>query len=131
MNVTEVRIGNLFQWKSTGKIESVKDIKTAGVKYHTINNVYISDCQPIPLTEEWLVKFGCIQVDLFGDFHGEKPMSNYIPENADMFDFVISVYEDDTIYLTSHGITWGIDIIHVHQFQNLYFALTGQELEIK
>lgn len=80
---------------------------------------------PIPLTEEWLIKFGFESDDK--DFF-----------NKDGFDFD----------LTRHGERWVLahydneahsscsffahDLIqNVHQLQNLFYALTGEELTIK
>jgi hypothetical protein len=71
---------------------------------------------PIPLTEEWLVRFGF-----------EKSAFN---EN---------VYSNKSIILDKRKLGWllcdnSIDnlkhIEHVHQLQNLYFALTGEELTL-
>ena len=75
--------------------------------------------QPIPLTEEWLMKFGFYK-DINGMFL------------ADVFE--LSFMEDDFIknqytLRIAKGIC--LKIKHVHQLQNLYFALTGEELETK
>jgi hypothetical protein len=72
--------------------------------------------KPIPLTEEWLVRFGF-----------EKSAFN---EN---------VYSNKSIILDKRKLGWllcdnSIDnlkhIKHVHQLQNLYFALTQEELTL-
>ena len=56
--------------------------------------------EPIPLTEECLLRFG---------FESKNPVL-FTNSDGDSF------YLDDT------------KIKHVHQLQNLYFALTGEEL---
>lgn len=66
---------------------------------------------PIPLTEEWLLKFG---------FEKKR-------------DFFHLDYESFCIFLDKKGYYTHINcgnlyIKHVHQLQNLYFALTGKEL---
>lgn len=81
-----------------------------------------------PLTEEWLIKFG---------FEDTTKKLYHPAPNHKAFEFNhvhIKVYND-----RQHGNkTWYYDqvlidakIEHVHQLQNLYFALTGSELTIK
>jgi hypothetical protein len=113
MEAKELRIGNLFRFISTNSIEYVSDIKTNGLKTPVINNVSIKDTEPIPLTEEWLVKFGFVKDKLeVGLYH----------------------FNDLEIFLPNY-FTWKTQFInnikHVHQLQNLYFALTNEELTIK
>ena len=67
--------------------------------------------EPIPLTEEWLLKFGL------------KTGYNHL------FGFITKDY--NTYYLEDgegYNIT-SKPIEYVHQLQNLYFALTGEELK--
>lgn len=77
--------------------------------------------QPIPLTEEWLLKFG---------FRNE---CGYDCAVCYTFDFntghtINFLNKELYCYLDSKRLD---NIKYVHQLQNLYFALTGQELEIK
>ena len=68
--------------------------------------------KPIPLTEEWLLKFGF------------KKDNNFTWVNLEME----LMQREDGFWI------WlGADLYleHVHQLQNLYFALTGEELIIK
>ncbi len=76
--------------------------------------VDIADLSPIPLTEEWLVKFGFIK-DFYGFVLDDK-MSLSFSTKLSPF------WQDSPL---------SINIQYVHQLQNLYFALTGSELEIK
>jgi hypothetical protein len=69
---------------------------------------YISLYDPIPLTEEWLLKFGLMSIKT------ELGLWN----------------NGDAIYF-NYGLEKSIQLKYVHQLQNLYFALTGEELEIK
>jgi hypothetical protein len=112
------------------------------IKWNQSNWYAIGECiefiewfEPIPLTEEWLLKFG---------FKGEKGI------------YHILICEEDKrinkkeLRLDVDDDGWYVDIIeydeqldsemysiniskikHVHQLQNLYFTLTGQELEFK
>ena len=62
---------------------------------------------PVPLTEEWLIKFGF-----------EKAYETCYQYK----DFILN----DKFIMMDIDIT--IQLKHVHQLQNLYFALTGEEL---
>ena len=66
---------------------------------------------PIQLTEEWLIKMGFF---VNGDKFYKGEIGLYLDGNIWWCDEIISE-----------------NIISVHQLQNLYFALTGKELEIK
>ena len=123
MKANKLRIGNLIRWISTGEIDTVKDIFSAGGKHgaggkhESINNVNIQDCEPIPLTEEWLKRFGF-----------EKNMEIYY-YHSKMSQIIIKQMPNWHLVKTISGnqIT---SINNVHQLQNLYFAFTGNELKI-
>ena len=71
----------------------------------------------VPLTEEWLLKFGFEK-----GFYYEKgflKLSN--GQKRTLVRYVIS--DSESVSIAS--------IIYVHQLQNLYHALTGEELTIK
>jgi hypothetical protein len=82
---------------------------------------YLSDCEPIPLTEEWLKRFGF-----------EKTIADDVNHHFDYYtDEKISagnLWEHDKGFC--HDYDMGGEIKHVHQLQNLYHALTGEELKI-
>ena len=82
----------------------------------------LSVYQPIPITEEWLVKFG-FEEDFEGissTWHNEvKSIRIEIIHDSNGFHSIVGAFG-----------TW-IEINHVHQLQNLYFALTGEELTFK
>lgn len=78
--------------------------------------------QGIPLTEEWLLKFG------FEEMEFENCFSiNYAP-----FEFKVELLpkEDFIIFKNRNENTHHAQCKYVHQLQNLYFALTGEELTI-
>jgi len=74
-----------------------------------------NELKPIPLTEEWLLKFGFEK--------GHKGKLFVILKNN-------LGYENGRTYFNSSCISES-QPKHVHQLQNLYFALTGEELTIK
>ena len=74
----------------------------------------IKGLEPIPLTEDWLLKFG------FEKKYNEYYLGDIIIcEEINDFKFGYDFYEDI------------LELKHVHQLQNLYHALTGEELTIK
>lgn len=72
----------------------------------------------IPLTEEWLVRLG---FDKYSQLRREEFMLDYFDGKI-----IINAYSSDD----NEGAI-STNIKHVHQLQNLYFALTGEELTIK
>jgi len=73
--------------------------------------------KPIPLTEEWLIKFGfqdnTIRIGEMQIIFDEDYGSYYLGDEQEI------------------GLNPDLEIKHVHQLQNLYFALTNEELTIK
>ena len=142
MKANELRTRNWITWQSTpNDIEKVLDIKTAGIKNPTINNVNIKDVKPIPLTEEWFDRFGSPKYisarGLINPSWG-FPLKNYktlkIKNNREIwvYSFNEKLLRIFTDYTTRYGgrfkLAREIKIEHVHTFQNLYFALTNTEL---
>ena len=83
--------------------------------------------KPIPLTQEWLIKFGFdkLENDIPTYF---KCFGNLIEDDYE-FSFNIYVDSEQSYFITIFGRK--IIIKHVHQLQNLYFALTEEELIMK
>jgi hypothetical protein len=88
---------------------------------------------PIEITEEWLLKFGFTNIDNTNIYVKSmhkigaeklKSLAVYIDENnytIAIVDYYTGVEKTDLLHL---------DYEFVHQLQNLYFALTGEELTI-
>jgi hypothetical protein len=126
MKASELRLGNWVKIGDTNCIVKSIDLSGVtfciGIKLHSRMN-YI---KPIPLTEQWLKDFGFIDG---GKDDFISPCYSY------------RIYED----YRYKGITgvkhyyWNFhhnnmdcktiaELKYVHQLQNLYFALTGEEL---
>lgn len=109
MEAKDLRIGNLVQSRDGMFFEVTSE-----------DLMFIesgSNCKPIPLTEEWLVKFGFEK-----DFNGFYKLFK---------ESEVPVLIKDGFW-TCDGICFSVNCLyHVHQLQNLYFALTGEELTIK
>ena len=82
--------------------------------------------KPIPITEEWLANFGIYEYDRMGDliYLSFKEIEKF-DFNFCLFKFQLSV----TIFRQPW--TNSIEIYDVHSLQNLYFALTGKELQMQ
>ena len=111
INAKELRIGNYVYTK-----EWV--IKSYGIDgfVNIIKN--IDNYRAIPLTEEWLVKFGF-------KFSGYNSNDKAIYKINDEI-WILKNIVTKKFYLTEYY----REVKHLHQLQNLYFALTGKELEI-
>lgn len=84
----------------------------------------ISSIEPIPLTEEWLIKFG-FSLTISNRDSGYKQYEI----NKNGFDILFSIECNCSPECFVENI--GIDILYVHQLQNLYSCLTGEELTFK
>jgi hypothetical protein len=119
-----LRIGNIIE---------AERMYTSGwswtyVGHETIYNVACGNeayYRPIPLTEEWLLKFGFVAKSIDYNFTlGNIEIASAIR--------VLSTNERRNFYLDCEIPEWmKIKIEYVHQLQNLYFALTGEELQTK
>ena len=130
-HATQFRVGNLFRFISTDSIEQVADIRTAGIKTPTINNVLITDIEPIPLNEDWLVRFGFekdINTSWFriGYFAEMEDVSNRMIIGYNTVSNRLGCYQEGD----ANGIFAQKTFQYVHQLQNLIFALTGTELTL-
>ncbi len=119
MDTRELRIGNIIYYNGTnGPTKNLNKIDGEDIKLMSEKFDYLKLHEPIPLTEEWLLKFG-FEVD---DETGGIGILRTIPE----IDFYFELFPRDDHF------KWGYKIVkYVHQLQNLYYALTGQELTLK
>ena len=132
MKTNELRIGNLIYYHD-------KTITVAGVVnsviYYNYGNCFdgkigeYEPFQPIPLTKEWLLMLG-FKYNRTNDLGKE-----YSKTMDDGFLFYIELRCHYACYITGENNNGDWDIIakiqYVHQLQNLYFTLTGNELKIE
>lgn len=112
MKANELRIGNWVKG-ITGN-----PIKLTGADIFVLEQGDDNGlCEPIPLTPEVLEKCGF-----------EKSLGVYVINKACIFGSLskINIYIED--YDADYEFTCPE---HLHQLQNLYFALTGEELQYK
>lgn len=91
---------------------------------------YISEMfEPIPLTEEWLVKFGFSDKDYKGGYIGIDVGNHSFTLSKPLRMGEWSKYY--AFEYKSGGWNKYNEFKFVHEFQNFFFTLTGEELEIK
>lgn len=109
MKANELRIGNIIN-------NDGEEILVTSYTFYNIetDGEYFKD---IPLTEEWLLKLGF-------EWKGLISKGQYLTITTPCGKAL--VYNDG--FLKFVGVTIEVPIKHVHQLQNVYFALTGKEL---
>ncbi|MCQ9638622.1 hypothetical protein MP478_04405 [Chryseobacterium sp. WG14] len=119
MKPQELRIGNLVYIPSTDQTLPITAINMdIGVWVNrSLGVLGFDQISPIELTEEWLIKFGFKHTG--GGFYTHLPSLIQMCNISDMF-FQCG-FKDESIG----------NMYFVHQLQNLYFALVGEELTIK
>lgn len=106
MKANELRLGN---W-----VYDEGDLKTP-IQIVRLEEDNTGWLKPIPLTEEWLLKFGAEE--------------NILRLIDDMW---IQFEDGEWCVCNDNDGFYDVSCIkHVHQLQNLYFALTGEELKIE
>lgn len=127
MKANELRIGN-FVWEEYGGLYEVLMISPNYVDlvkpFMSVSGRYdIETIKPIPLTEEWLLKFGF-----------KEKIKNTFSSNQEVSFNIYS--RGNFTFNTIQGLWWWKErvldnqIKYVHQLQNLYFAIIGEELTI-
>lgn len=141
MEAKELRIGNYITSKSSSL--DYWEVTASDIEHISDNPSHYA---PIPLTEDWLVKFG----------FKNKPNEMYINKSQYLLQVTGEYEEDGSInrdetwfdgigdysWIKEGGLkTMSVNVLcrgnyvcncakYVHQLQNLYFALTGEELTI-
>jgi len=148
MKTTELRIGNYVYYEHTTHVVygiEGKNLYTwwvndgkPNIEYENedgkqIENPYadiIDRHEPIPLTEEWLLKLGFSPEGYKKGYIGiEHKAGGMITDFVLTYPYKIGDFQKHFIWEHSK---WKYNSIeYVHQLQNLFFALTEQELEIK
>jgi hypothetical protein len=142
MTANELRIGNwVYHEPSVNETTNGEFIVSEINVFdkNSINGLESSDVKPIPLTEEWLLRFGF-------ESDNNEPNEIYSVDisTGERYDYVstlriivmddfclVDIVEKGTHPRADESIVTLKSIKHVHQLQNLYFALTGEELTLK
>lgn len=141
MKASELRIGNLFYMVDRSHyvhlpittplkviqiglaiIDAVREDQNPATVSEWLH-ISTHDISPIRLTEEWLTKFGFEMKER--DVPALDTIEFFIKDGHEFIQDVNGKW-----FLS--GYSWNTHrFSHVHQLQNLYFALTGNELELK
>jgi len=121
MEARELRLKNLIttDFHGIGEISAIGDQTILYSRNY--NSINIDLIKPIPLTEEWLLKFGIKDYEIILD--NESIIEISIHNSS----FWIG---GELACISKHGFQ-GNNLKYVHQLQNLYFALTQKELILK
>ena len=122
MKASELRIGNLVEKYLEPQIsEWIETTVTIQTFIEIGINPDRHGYRPIPLTEEWLVKLGFKQMYFLG------AKINYYVKGSIIYSII-----DRHVEYKNGNINFIIrKCEHVHDLQNLYHAITGQELTLK
>lgn len=118
MKASELRLGNLYWYQMYDKQDECErwleqSIIDTDDLIWLVGNPDDPDFMPIQITEEWLLKFGF----------------KFAPEtyvwwiNSNIGVFKLQTEEDKISF------DWWSEILFVHQLQNLFHSLTGEELK--
>ena len=126
MDARSLRISNLVLFAEDQSVFTVKEISEEGLWVFNEDEttwIEIDQFEGIPLTEGWLLKLGAKKNGILlwlslTNFKAEIHFEIYGKE-------IVSIIKSNFCELILDPIK------SVHQLQNLYFALTGEELTIK
>jgi len=122
MKATEIRLGNLIQTNDTHWSPGLQHKHTL-VNLSIFCSLVTTECSPyegIPLTYNLV----CDLLN-FELYHGNPRLESFYVNKQGYYPFHIYEHRDQTFWFNEH-----LQIKYVHQMQNLYFALTGEELII-
>jgi len=121
MKTSELRIGNIVQDRHSWiKVTSIDD------------DIDDDRVMPVPLTEDILVKCGFERYELINGAYSEWKFGRYrfhfrLDHDPPANNFGVQTLGTEA--KSVHYFAWCIE--NLHQLQNLMFAITGEELNIK
>lgn len=132
MFIEEFRIGNYVLRKHSDEIICIAEIIENntlsggyGVKSKNGDKCSLGYISPIPLTEDLLSKMG------FGMAFATDPQE---PNPLIVFfleEFELLMFKDEQTIFHLSGNGFQTNVLYVHQLQNIYFSITGKEMEVK
>jgi hypothetical protein len=118
INPHELRLGNLVYGKGRKMVRNSYMVRAVKNWAHQTVMGYAA----ITITDEWLKVFGFKEIDIWWELH-HKNGSIIMVDKPDLIVCVDSYgsYSQDVAQLEH--------IKYIHQLQNLYYAITGEELK--
>jgi hypothetical protein len=114
MKATELRLGN-WVFDTMLRKEIQMDFEDFACCENFLKSNHFIPYRPVPLTREWLLKFGL--------------KYSYIDKNKFfMLGVDIYIFNVDKIIFNPSSTFLCVKLEYVHHLQNLYFALKGEEL---
>lgn len=122
MQSKDLRFGNYVESNFyKGKLTAWNNDKCVIKHKAGIEKCDVDNLKPILLRENWLIDFGFIKRPFQGkDF--------FVMDNIELSFSEIGVFKGWVFNMNENDLR---GVHYVHQLQNLYFALTGEELELK
>ena len=124
INANELRIGNWVLDENNNQVQCIGWLSGCIITF--VDNVPVGKkdekFSPIPLAPEILEKCGFVKQNYYiNEVYGNANFK--FKQHAD------KSYDIEIIGFTDQGIN--VSIYFLHQLQNIYYALTGEELTIK
>jgi hypothetical protein len=126
MNAKELRVGNLIRPVFNGTNSAQTPFVVTGMFIQQCHSLELREGGPdmghegIPLTEIWFLRSGFIPY-----YRDEKRINFRHPKSMLTLEYV-----DGVCWMVFAGETLSDGIKYVNQLQNLFYALTGQELTL-
>ena len=131
INASELRLGNYILFKCNGKISM---IPCDFMHFEQLHKGDASSFYPVMLKPELLQKCGFIEnkdYPLLPQAREFKQVLPVIGNNSNELYGYVKNNGECFVRATVNGNVASINFFHLHQVQNLFFFLTGNELEIK
>lgn len=128
MESRNYRIGNFI--KQPGRLGKIQEVWRDAVRIEGYNNGYdYNHTKPILLSEKWMNDFG-FKKEVLSDDSGHY-YTLELNDNKYCDLSIISGDKNGFIEVTLFPYEECFRYKYVHELQNLYFAITGEELELK
>ncbi len=131
INAVEFRLGNYLMQKQQHKIVT---LPCSLAHFELMASGGVGDLYPVVLKAEWLEKCGFTENKEYALLPSAREFKLVVPVNGSQENVIVA-------YIKSNGecfaraMTLGVPstnpVYQLHQLQNLYYALTGEELNIR
>lgn len=128
----EIRSGNWFhhneEWSNQSEGKGAHDFQFDSIHWYWMHEGCLSldNIEPIPLSEEWFVKLGFKNISGNENYEYWTIGENGYIAGEDLFHAKRQVGNENLFFINIR-----YSFKYVHEVQNIYHSLTGQELEIK
>jgi hypothetical protein len=129
IQANELRVGNLVCFTNN----RTKEIHNHVLLLKDFGKSFLNKVEPIHLTPEILEKAGFVKISDRNFYHWTLKFSG-IADNGSNKYIISGMHHKDSLPIvvafTVNGFWASKNMEYLHQLQNLYFALTGEELQI-